>query len=362
MTVRPIKWVKKRLRRADVKLSEHYLPIARTVLARWRGNEGSPEFVDGALHQPGSVFAVFVMWQPVETRWYVSNALAALAAAGVNVILVVNHPLDEARRRELLRSCAVMILRDNSGRDMGGYRDAILYAAALRPERLIVMNDSVYFLESGLVPLIERLATSPFDVQGTFENWERDHHVQSFCYSISGRLLQNPELQDFWKAYLPVNSRLWAIRKGEVGSSRVMVREARSIDILYTPARLRPGIVALSRAELLDLVRYLPRNLRPNVPKRGFPTALIAERFLAAVNVYSQIHSGGFLYRRFLGSPLLKRDLLFRGYYGLYEVQTLLGEVGAEGHEADILTDMRIKGDGLLLRGRRRIAFDMSLS
>ncbi len=361
MTAQRLKWLKNRLRRVEAKITHHHLPIARALFARRSGRESAPVLVEGTLRHPGDVYAVFVMWQPGETRWYVRNALAALAAAGVNVLLVVNHPLHEARRRELLRSCAVMFLRDNSGQDMGGYRDAILHVAGLRPERLLVMNDSVYYLEGGLLPLIERLATSPFDVQGTFENWERDHHVQSFCYSISGRLLQNPELQAFWKAYLPVNSRLWAIRKGEIGSSRVMVREARSIDILYTPARLRPEILHLSRTELLDLVRYLPLDLRPLALERGLTGPAIAERVLSAINIRSQVHSGGFLYRRFMGSPLLKRDLLYRTMYRHYEIEVLLGETGAEGHEAEILTDMRIKGDGSLLRGPLRTAFEMGL-
>ena len=36
---------------------------------------------------------------------------------------------------------------------------------------------------------------------------------------------------------------------------------------------------------------------------------------MQAVTLHSQVHSGGFLYARFLGSPLIKKDLLLRGVF-----------------------------------------------
>ena len=77
-------------------------------------------------------------------------------------------------------------------------------------------------------------------------------------------------------------------------------------------------------------------------------------QLMESVVTGSQIHTGGFLYRRFLGAPLIKRDLLFRSQYHAHEIEMLLNEVGAEDHVAEILTEMRRKGIGAELRGLAR--------
>ncbi|WP_371348145.1 rhamnan synthesis F family protein [Ancylobacter sp. IITR112] len=137
------------------------------------------------------------------------NALDALAEVGVNVTLVVNHPLGEERLAELLPQVHRVLLRNNAGRDMGGYRDGILSLLDDPPERLLIMSDSVYYFRSGLAEMFRKLATSSCDVCATFENWELRHHIQSFCYSISRHMLERPAFQAFWRNYLPVNARPW---------------------------------------------------------------------------------------------------------------------------------------------------------
>ena len=353
--------IKKYYRRAYVRLVSYRLPILRARLDRLLRREAVPTEIAGQLHHPGNVHAVFLIWQPRQTPWYVTNALEALAQAGINVTLVVNHPLSEARLAELTPWVDRLMLRDNAGFDMGGYRDAILSFAGRPPERLLILNDSVYYLRTGLVEMFQRLATSPSDICATYENWDHHHHIQSFCYSISRHVLEQPAYQRFWQRYLPVNVRRWAINKGEVRSSRCMIRQARSVEVLFTPARLREALNGLDPAALRDLAPYLPIDQRPALRGARLRQEPLVAQLLDAVMARSQIHTGGFLYRRFLGAPLMKRDLVYRSQYHLHELETLLHAIGEEHHAPDILTEMRAKGIGGQLRGRARIRFDLDL-
>ncbi|WP_428032107.1 hypothetical protein [Ancylobacter sp.] len=349
--------MKFRFYRAYVRVVDAHLPILRARLTRWLSLESRPSEVAGGLTHPGDVHAVFVIWQPRETGWYVWNALDALAEAGINVTLVVNNPLPVDRLEALRARAHRVLLRDNSGFDMGGYRDAILGLAGRAPDRLLILNDSVYYFRAGLTELFSRLAISDHDVCATYENCAVQHHTQSFCYSISRRMLEQPDYIRFWKDYLPVNVRGWAIRKGEIAGAHCLARLARSTEVLFSAARLRTSITALDLAQLQDLADYLPSDSRAALRALPQRREALVDEILAAVDMRSQIHSSGFLCRRFLGSPLLKRDLMFRGLYRMHELETLLRTVGAEGHDEEILADMRRKGVGSQLLGRARQRF-----
>ncbi|MDH4987955.1 hypothetical protein QEZ47_21020 [Aminobacter anthyllidis] len=180
----PLRSLKKRV----AKFRYHDVEVIRAKLNRRLGKEEPYQVHQGARHHPGGVYAIFLIWQPKETPWYVDNALASLDESQANVILVVNHDLDPERLLDLSQRCSKIIIRNNSGFDIGGYRDATLYLLENEhPARLIYLNDSVYFFKKGLTGLFQDLAGSQADVTGSFENWQHAYHVQSFCFSVSQR-------------------------------------------------------------------------------------------------------------------------------------------------------------------------------
>jgi hypothetical protein len=75
----------------------------------------------------------------------------------------------------------------------------------------------------------------------------------------------------------------------------------------------------------------------------------------------SQIHTAGFLYKKYLDCPLMKRDLLYRLQFDIYEIEHNLVEVGHEGHLIDILSDMKRKGPGYQLRSTKRRLFEQGI-
>jgi hypothetical protein len=318
------------------------------------------DVIEGSRSFPSGRHAIFLIWQPRGVPWYVQNALDALATAQVNVLLVVNHQLSDARRAELQAQCARIMIRDNTGFDIGGFQDGTnLLRQTQGVERVMYLNDSVYFFRKGLSELFERLMSSRADVCSAFENWEIHYHFQSFCLSISAAALHHPDVVAFWRNYLPVNSRLWAINNGEVGFSRALLSAVSSIEVIYAPTRLQHILASLPKGDLARLIRYLPGWLRlPTGETTRLQPQALATEIADRVSSRSQIHNGGFLFRRFMKCPLMKRDLVYREQYSIYDIESMLGELGDEGHTASILTEMRRKGVGSQLKGWKRLQYN----
>ncbi|WP_371348144.1 hypothetical protein [Ancylobacter sp. IITR112] len=145
-----------------------------------------------------------------------------------------------------------------------------------------------------------------------------------------------------------------------------MLREARSVEVVFNLTDLRAVLAGLDVPTLRSLAAHLPLDLRAPVLSAAPERETVLTRLLEAVLARSQIHSGGFLFRRFLfrrflGSPLIKRDLLFRQQYHLYELEALLRAGDTEGRETEILAEYGAKGIGYQLQGRARLRFLLEL-
>lgn len=301
---------------------------------------------DGNQHHPGSIYAIFLIWQPSNLRWYIQNALKALNANGINVIVVANHKLSQEQIFLLREKSYLIIERDNTGLDIGGYRDATLYLNSIvRPKRVIYMNDSVYYFASGLNSIFKRLSSTEADICGTFENYEHCYHIQSFCFSVSGHLFSKESFQKFWESYLPVNSRLWAIQQGEIALSKMMVPLANKVEVIFRPDDLIEPLSKVPNEQRNELNSLLPRKIRFDTPSLNsiLPND-IPPAFAQKVSIRSQVHTGAFLYRKYLKCPIMKRDLLYRLQFSIHEIQHILEETGSEGHLKEIISELEAKG------------------
>jgi hypothetical protein len=316
------------------------------------------EQIPGELSFDNGRFAIFLIWQPKTIPWYVQNAIDALAEAKINVILVVNHPLKGEMRQALAKQSRFILIRDNTGFDIGGYQDATNFVREqFSIERLLYINDSIYFFRDGLTDMFRRMADSNSDICTVFENWEFRYHVQSFCFSVSRKIFDLPNFVEFWNGYLPVSSRLWAIQRGEIGLSRAIVPVADTFEIIYTPNDIRAHLKDMTISELLRLNTHLPVRIRLNNSERRLQRATVEDYLIEQISSYSQIHTGGFLYRRYLDAPIIKRDLVYRMQFSIYDVKDCLEASGHEGHIDDILSDMRRKGAGNQLPLIKKIQF-----
>ncbi len=311
----------------------------------------------GDLSFDNGRFAIFLIWQPHGVQWFVQNALDAFRETETNVVVVANHTLSDDLLSRLKPHCHTILVRNNEGFDIGGYRDATLHVVeAHAPERLVYVNDSIYFFKEGLSELFSRLGSSQADICTAFENWEFRYHIQSFCFSVSRNLMQTDAFMGFWRDYIPANSRRWAIHKGEIGLSKAIVSHARGIEVVYNPNDLRDPLYRMPISELRSLQNYLPYSQR-SLPNGRINAEQMAEAIIHRVATRSQIHTGGFLYSRFLKNPIIKRDLVYRMQFSVYDVENCLRECPNAEHVDEILAEMRRKGPGTQLPLIKRIQF-----
>ena len=83
---------------------------------------------------------------------------------------------------------------------------------------------------------------------------------------------------------------------------------------------------------------------------------IFPNQIVFSISQNNQMHHGGFLFIKYLGLPLLKRDIFYRELYSLEDVHQFLTSLG-EPLRDDILADLRRSGSGAHLGGLYRIMY-----
>ncbi|SOC09016.1 rhamnan synthesis protein F [Rhodobacter sp. JA431] len=179
--------------------------------------------------------AIFLLYQP---KGITRSALATcdwLRAQGYAPFLVLNCAIADEDRALLLENCWSLLERPNFGYDFGGYQDAIrlLNRDGITPEKLIVMNDSVWMpMRPGLLEQLEANFADA-DICGLLQDEKVIHdtkgghasafsHLESYFYLIRRSAWQHPEFQAFWHNYKMTDYKPKTIKNGEIRFSRAM--------------------------------------------------------------------------------------------------------------------------------------------
>ena len=214
---------------------------------------------DGNIEKRNDTFVVFVLYAKASLPTFTKNAFDAIERSPHNLIIVSNAPLPPLVKAELTDKCHKIIERKNIGRDFGAYKDGINYVLEHYPaaSRIVVMNDSVFFLRRTLDKLIVDL-NGPQDFIGVTEVHQFHYHVQSFMLSFGRAVLQSSAFKRFWKRYLPVGTRRWAIHRGEIRLTRQMTRAGFRPHILFQAAHLLPHLQNQPVRDVIEATRLLP--------------------------------------------------------------------------------------------------------
>jgi hypothetical protein len=314
-------------------------------------------------------YAIYVLWQPTGTiPWYVRTLLEELREQEVNTIAVVNHELSTEQLSILQGLCTEVLVRSNKGSDFGAYKDAVLRLTGENKgiTRLLLLNDSVYVFPQGLKKLVAELLSDDCPVVAAYECWERLYHFQSFCISLSGSVLYDPRIQEFWQRYRPISIRRWRIDRGEVGFSAALRQVSPHFKVVYGINELLDVLTAGDDwATILRYREFVPRPIRNQFPEDGIlkvvQRAEPAERELLLRRLReglsdllmfrAQSHTGAFFFPKFLGSPFLKRDIVYRELYTVYEVERMLRDLGFAAYSASITDEIRRRGTAAHLKG-----------
>lgn len=362
---------------------------------------------EGTVAKKDDVFYVFVLYCKTQLPTFTENAFDAIARSPHNLIVVSNSALSPALKAKVLDRCHRLIERKNIGRDFGAYKDGVNYVLENFPDanRIVLMNDSVFFMRRTLDKLIADL-NGAHDFIGVTEVHQFHYHVQSFLLSFSREAIRSKAFIRFWKRYLPINTRRWTIHRGEIRLTRQMTKAGFRPHILFQAAHLLPHLQNRPAREVIEATRLLPSesrgdlywNFLPILGENYSPAAVSAVEAIASgvrrihsgglrsadgqlsrinsraigmdqlslgifpnqivfsISQNNQMHHGGFLFIKYLGLPLLKRDIFYRELYTLEDVYQFLTEID-EPLRDEILGDLRRSGSGAHLRGLFRIMY-----
>ena len=292
---------------------------------------------EGGACRPSQKVAVFVVYSRTRPPAFTTHIIAALNRRSFNIIVVSNGGLDRQSRAALLADCCLLIERENVGRDFGGYKDGIRIALQRFPQlqRLIIANDSLYFLPGRLDALVEAL-DGPEDFIGVSEVFEHHYHVASFLLSFGPGVVADPEFRRFWQGYRPLATRMWAILQGEGELTRRLMAAGHKPHVLFRAQQLLPKLRALGADEREAAMALFSRPMRqalmsvlspPSAAVQpspdGFATAVVEE-----VLARNQMHAAGLAFVKFLGLPLIKRDIVYREQFTLAEIEALASGLG----------------------------------
>lgn len=304
----------------------------------------------------GAATCIFVFHQPSgDVPADIARLFSTLDAQNINIVVVLNHPISKQQRDFFATHAAVALLRSNQGYDFGGYKDAIAFLRneAVHIERLVLLNDSVFFASRGLPEFVSGLLGKA-DVIAAHENWSEGHHLQSFALSLSGEVFRNPAFAAFWQDYVPINNRLHAIERGEKALSATLLSLVETSEVLYSVAKLRSALDTEDGLPIDDETLF-PIRWRPELEelRRADETKHdAAARLVALIDETSTIHSGAYLFPRYLASPLFKKDLVYRNRFYFWEIERWIGELMPRP-EADLfLNILRKKQDASVLSRR----------
>jgi lipopolysaccharide biosynthesis protein len=195
-----------------------FLRHASYIRERWPGNRP----LDGARQ-----VAVFVHYDRQGiVHGFVRHYLRQLHDLGIAVVFVSNAPkLPDAQIDFLRGVCALVLRRDNVGYDFGAYKEGIAAVPDLAVvDRLLLLNDSVYGPFHHLAGVLDQMDADEADVWGASDSWEHAFHLQSYFMVLHRAALAAPAFVTFWANLRYVQSKLWIIRKYEVGLTRALRR------------------------------------------------------------------------------------------------------------------------------------------
>jgi hypothetical protein len=370
---------------------------------------------EGRIVRKGNRHVLFTFYDRYVIPAFTDTVLEAIRRRGLNLVISTNARITPAVREALLARCSLLIERADLGRDFGGYKDgiSIIQQRFGAPDRLILLNDSLFYFQEGLDDFVAAL-DGEADVIAMTEVFEHHYHLGGFALSLSGRALESRRVRKYWRKYRPIPTRRWSVHKGEVGLTRTLMKAGFKPHVLYHGARLLPHLVQLDSRQFLQAVKLLPSDLRRRVyvnydefqqEQRSTTLAAIGtfsrsmRRFenesdeanvelrranihqllalnhaaarthieqeswarltmcrdlVATIATRNQIHVGGFLFRKFLGMPAIKRDVFLRGVFQLEEVEVILSDLNEPLRDVAV-ADMRQRGTLLHYKGLRRI-------
>lgn len=221
---------------------------------------------------------------------YVLDALKKIKASGFKIILVSTSPsIDDVSIQKLKRLASVISIRENVGYDFGSYKLGIqhLFKHNIKPNQLLISNDSVFGPIFDLKPLIEK--SKRFDVYGMTDSTDHAYHLQSYFIIYNSKVLKSRHFTKFWDSVELLDSsapnfKNIIIQNYEVGGTQFFIKNGFRIGAAFginqiIKSQLESFLVEIELAKKtpgLKLKKFVighnpTHNYWENLIRMGFP-------------------------------------------------------------------------------------------
>lgn len=326
--------------------------------------EGDTVSIERFSEASDGTFCVFHLYQRYTLPENVVQAMQVLSELGVRVVAVSNLPVPASELERIKPFLHTFIQRRNFGRDFGGYRRGVLHVLEKHvPDRLMLLNDSIFYAQRGLREFFAEMARSDGFI-GASENHEISHHIGSYALSFGTDVIRDPRFREYWQDYRSTEVRPWVIHNGEAALSKLVEQTIKVRPrVIYSLQRLDSALNRASWRELALSASQMPENYHGQNPIRTLlhearkpvrdalpvtkamllesasltvplsPQELVQDMnaqarrdlqrdLLDYVFQGSQIHWGALLLTQYLKMPIIKLDLVLRSIYGLGELDS----------------------------------------
>lgn len=369
----------------------------------------------------GQKILLLALYEKGRLRADIENLLITAKSLGMYVIAV--NTLKVLNADSLKDKIDCYIERPNFGRDFGSYQTGFLHfykkGWEQQCERLLMLNDSLFYSKANLKPFLEQMITTEIEVLGATENHDFEYHLGSFCISLHSSILANKIFKKYWFSYKKTDVRPRVIKKGELGLSRILRRCIKSrqqmkaifdtswmAELLRSDPTVLDKIIFLNRdsdifpwkkPSINEFINKFESKYKIHFKKEGYAinrnvidsfvvtnaddylsalkeicrvfnsdTAyqLIMDEFKSSViNCFSsgsQIHNFG-LFLHFYGLPIIKLDALYRGVFAASDIEKLISSMDADEihHFRQLMYSRPYGGEHLF--GWKRAAFNQGL-
>lgn len=229
----------------------------KTALARPRRELPSEGRAAFQQLRGASRLAVVVI-HPRFVEFSIRHLVSALTGAGFAVAAMSSEPVPDPLARCIQSAGGRIVPRRNFGRDMGAYADAMRYLheeadAFPALEWLVLANDSMYWPRATRDHL-RRMLEEGAPWSCLTESFVGRYHAQSYFVCLSAAVALSSTCRKFWRDYRPHDRRRHAIRKGEIGLTRSLVRTFGKPFCLFSGGRLVEAILDGLDAEAAAVV------------------------------------------------------------------------------------------------------------
>lgn len=207
-----------------------YLAVLSLSVISWFKSYFKKKVVHFENTYDGQDILILALYQKGELRADIINML--IEAKKQNLYIIAVNTLKIMQVEELHKYIDCYIEKPNFGRDFGSYKTGFMHVFTNKLQvncnRLIMLNDSIFYAKKGLNPFLGKLLISEYEALGATENNEIEHHLGSFCISLSNNIINNKKFISYWKKYKLTDIRPKVIKRGEMGLTKVIKKAASS--------------------------------------------------------------------------------------------------------------------------------------